>query len=70
MFHITLSLVAQHRNVALGQPLDERYYYHRGEAIRIVTSRLGHSFEEISDATIGTVAVLSSTDVRSNTTPA
>ena len=63
MFHITLSLVAQHRNLVLGQPVAEEYYYHRGEAIRIVTSRIGHPFEEISDATICAVAVLASSDV-------
>ena len=63
MFHMTLSLVAQHRNLVLGQPVPEAYYHHRGEAIRIVTSRIGHFIDEISDSTIGAVAVLSSADV-------
>jgi hypothetical protein len=46
-----------------GKPFPEKYYYHRGMAISIVTSRLAHPVEAISDQTIGTVALLSNSDV-------
>jgi hypothetical protein len=46
-----------------GMPFPEQYYYHRGMAISIVTSRLVHPVEAISDPTIGAVALLSNSDV-------
>jgi hypothetical protein len=46
-----------------GMPFPELYYYHRGMAISIVTSRLVHPVEAISDPTIGAVALLSNSDV-------
>ena len=64
VFHATLSLTAQHRAFAAGNVGLEEYYYHRGEAIRLVTERLGKPDEELSDATIGAVALLASSDVR------
>lgn len=63
LFHAQLSLVAQHEAMSQGKPFPEKYYYHRGIAINIVTSRLVHPVEAISDQTIGAVALLSNSDV-------
>lgn len=63
LFHAQLSLVAQHEAMSRGTPFPEKYYYHRGMAISIVTSRLVHPVEAISDQTIGTVALLANSDV-------
>ena len=45
------------------EPPSRAFYFLRGEAIRILTTRIGDPVEAISDATIGAVAVLSVTDV-------
>ena len=63
LFHAQLSLVAQHEAMSQGKPFPVKYYYHRGMAISIVTSRLVHPVEAISDQTIGAVALLSNSDV-------
>lgn len=63
LFHAQLSLVSQHQALMRRQPFPEQYYYHRGMVIRIVTSRLVHPVEAISDATIGAVALLSNSGV-------
>lgn len=63
LFHAQLSLVAQHEAMSRGTPFPEKYYYHRGMAISIVTSRLVHPVEAISDQTIGAVALLANSDV-------
>lgn len=63
VLNATLSLTAQHRAFATGNVGIEDYYFHRGEAIRLVTERLGNPAEELSDATIGAVALLASSDV-------
>lgn len=61
--HATLSLVAQHRSISQGLPASQLYYMHRGAAIQIITSRITNVEEATSDATIGAVALLSSSDV-------
>ncbi len=63
MLHATLSLVSQHEAFMRREPPSRPFYFHRGEAIRILTARIGNGVEAISDATIGAVAVLSITDV-------
>lgn len=63
MFHATLSLVSQHEALRRRTPASRAFYFHRGEAIRFVTARIGDAVQAISDATIGAVAVLSITDV-------
>ncbi len=63
MFHATLSLVAQHQSLAQGKPISRLYYYHRGAAIRTITSRLAHPVEATTDATIGAVGIMASSDV-------
>ena len=62
-FHATLSLVALHQSITQGRPISRLYYYHRGAAIRTITSRIAHPAEAISDATIGAVAIMASSDV-------
>ena len=63
LLHAQLSLVVQHQALSRGTSFPELYYYHRGMAIGIVTSRLAHPVEAIRDATIGAVALLSNSDV-------
>ena len=63
MFHATLSLVAQHQSLTQGQPVSRLYYYHRGAAIRTITSRLAHPVEAVTDSTIGAVGIMTSSDV-------
>jgi hypothetical protein len=63
LFHATLSIVSQHEAFMRREPPSRAFYFHRGEAIRILTTRIGDPVEAVSDATIGAVAVLSVTDV-------
>ena len=65
LFHAQLSLVTQHQALSRGTPFPESYYYHRGMAISIVTSRLVHPVEAVRDATIGAVALLAYSEVSS-----
>jgi hypothetical protein len=48
------------------QPASRLFYFHRGEAIRIITARIGNEVEAMSDATIAAVAALSIADVSRN----
>ena len=66
LFHATLSVVCQHEGFVRRQPASRLYYSHRGEAIRIITARIGNEVEAISDATIAAVAALSIADVSRN----
>ena len=63
MLHATLSLMSQHEAFMRREPPSRPFYFHRGEAIRIITERIGNDMEAVSEATIGAVAVLSVTDV-------
>ena len=62
LFHASMSLVTQHEAATRGTPLSAQYYAHRGAAIHIISTRIGHPVESISDVTIGTVAILASAD--------
>jgi Fungal specific transcription factor domain len=66
LFHATLSVVCQHEGFMRRQPASRLFYFHRGEAIRIIAARIGNEVEAISDATIAAVAVLSIADVSRN----
>lgn len=62
LFHANLCLVAQHRRVTRETFHPQSYYWHRGEAIRIISDRLRTKDEATSDATISAVAILSNAD--------
>lgn len=62
MLHATLSLVAIHRRDKFSSNLSKLYFEHRGEAMKIIGHRLTEADQAISDATIGAVALLSSSD--------
>jgi hypothetical protein len=62
MLHSTLSLVAIHRRDRFSFDLSKMYFKHRGEAMKIIVHRLSDTDQAISDATIGAVALLSSSD--------
>ena len=62
MLHATLCLVALHRCQTHEEPLGNSYFWHRGEAIRLVSRSLADPEQATSDATVGAVAVLSASD--------
>ena len=63
MFHATLCIVALHKaQTRGGGPQANSYFWHRGEAMRLISQNLTDPTEAISDATIGAVAVLSASD--------
>lgn len=62
IIHATLSLVAIHRRDCFSIDLSKAYFKHRGEAMKIIASRLNDAKESMSDATIGAVSILSSSD--------
>ncbi|KIV85849.1 hypothetical protein PV11_01503 [Exophiala sideris] len=62
IIHATLSLVAIHRRDCYSIDLSKVYFRHRGEAMRIIASRMNDPDQATSDATIGAVAILSSSD--------
>ena len=62
MFHATLSLVALHKFQTRGGPQASSYFWHRGEAMRLISQNLTDPGQATSDATIGAVAVLSASD--------
>ena len=62
MFHATLCLVALHKVQTRGGPQVTSYFWHRGEAIRLISQLLADPGQATSDATIGAVAVLSASD--------
>ena len=62
MFHATLCLVALHKVQTSGEPRTRSYFWHRGEAIRLISQNLADPEQATSDATIGAVAVLSASD--------
>lgn len=62
MLHATLCLVALHKFQTHGIPLANSYYFHRGEAMRMITTRLSDPKNATSDNTIGAIAILSTSD--------
>ena len=62
MFHATLSLVALHKFQTRGGPQASSYFWHRGEAMRLISQNLADPGQATSDATIGAVAILSASD--------
>ena len=62
VLHATLSLVAIHRFQTSGGPQTNSYLWHRGEAMRLVSKSLADPAHATSDATIGAVSILSTSD--------
>ena len=62
MFHATLCLVALHKIQTYGGPQANAYFWHRGEAMRLISHNLADLGQATSDATIGAVAILSASD--------
>ena len=62
MFHATLCLVALHKVQTCGGPQANSYFWHRGEAMRLISQNLADPRQATSDATIGAVAILSCSD--------
>ncbi|KAL9107141.1 MAG: hypothetical protein Q9227_007921 [Pyrenula ochraceoflavens] len=64
MFHGTLAFVSLRRAFALKTAPTQCFYYHRGEAIRAIISKIGDGKceEKVADETIGAVAILMSGD--------
>ena len=62
MLHATLCLVALHKSQTRQEPLAKSYFWHRGEAMRLISSDLADPDQAVSDATVGAVAVLSASD--------
>ena len=62
MFHATLCLVALHKFQTRGMPQASSYFWHRGEAMRLISQSLADPGQAISDATIGAVSILSASD--------
>jgi len=62
MIHATLGLVAIHRRDLFSYNLSQTYFKHRGEAIKLIAHRLSDPDQAVSDATIGAVAILSTSD--------
>ena len=63
MFHATLCLVALHKVQTRGEPPQSNsYFWHRGEAMRLISQNLADPEIATSDATIGAVSILSASD--------
>lgn len=62
IFHATLCLVALHKVQTYGGPHANSYFWHRGEAMRLISHNLADPGQATSDATIGAVAILSASD--------
>lgn len=62
MLHATLALVALHKIQTCGVARADLYFWHRGEAIRLISQHLADPGKTTSDATLGAVAVLSVSD--------
>ena len=62
MLHATLCLVALHKLQTHGVPLSNSYFFHRGEAMRMITTRLSDPATATGDNTIGAIAILSTSD--------
>lgn len=54
--HTMMIYAANHDQFSTGRPRVVDIYHHKGEAIRILNSRLRESHVSISDATIVTIA--------------
>jgi hypothetical protein len=60
--HATLCLVALHKYQNNREPLTNSYFFHRGEAMRLITTRLNETVNATSDDTIAAIAILSTSD--------
>ena len=60
--HATLCLVSLHKFQTKREPLTNSYFFHRGEAMRLITSRLNETANATSDDTIAAIAILSTSD--------
>ncbi|KAK5056213.1 hypothetical protein LTR84_012766 [Exophiala bonariae] len=62
ILHATLALVAIHWRDTASTDTSKLYLKHRGEAMNIIVRRLSVADQAVSEATIGAVALLSSSD--------
>ena len=62
ILHATLSLVSLRKCQTHEEPLADSYFWHRGEAMRLISRNLADPDQATSDATVGAVAVLSASD--------
>ncbi|KAL8790887.1 MAG: hypothetical protein Q9195_006159 [Heterodermia aff. obscurata] len=62
MLHATLCLVALHKDQMHGVPPTNPYFWHRGEAMRLILKNLADPAHAICDATLAAVAILSASD--------
>lgn len=62
MLHATLCLVALHKYQTHHISLANPYFFHRGEAMRLINTRLSEPENATSDNTIGAIAILSTSD--------
>ena len=62
MSHATLCLVALQKAQTCRGPQANAYFWHPGEAIRLICHNLADPGQATSDATIGAVAILSASD--------
>ena len=62
LLHALLCLVALHKFQTLGEPHSDSYFWHRGEAMRLVSKNLADPDFATSDANITAVSILSSSD--------
>lgn len=62
ILHATLCLVALHKFQTNRLPLANSYFFHRGEAMRLITARLDDPANATSDNNIGAIAILSTSD--------
>jgi hypothetical protein len=62
ILHATLCLVALHKFQTKRVPLANSYFFHRGEAMRLITTHLDEPANATSDNNIGAIAVLSTSD--------
>ena len=62
IFHATLCRVALHKLQTRGGPTESSFFWHRGEAMRLISQTLADPRQATSDTTIGAVAILSNAD--------
>jgi hypothetical protein len=64
LLHATLSMVAQHSDFLTGSEESSDNLYHKGQALQLINSRLLKDKLFMSDASLTTVAVLVSLEVK------
>jgi hypothetical protein len=63
LLRATLSLVALHTDLINGREESSDCLFQKGEAIREINHRLGDSYQQFSDTSIATVAILTNLEV-------